>query len=639
MRHLSRLKYLPLLVATCLSTVLVSRPALAQTPGQVQLFPPELQQFPAITLGMDVRDASGRFLSGIKKDQVTLLENGQTLAPDDLKESQTPLEVSVAINPTPSMAVLTPDGRSRFTAVTDALADWAGEQTGAQLDHFNLFVNNNTPATDLAYRSDWLAALQGMTIDPQNAKPAFDSLSQALGPSAEASPTQASPTSTPAAVGDSNATRAILWITSPPEGQLVSALPALVDQAQKARVHLFVWSISPAVAFHTAGAQALAQAAAQTGGQFFAYSGHEALPKLDDWFNPLRGRYTLRYTTHAHASGAQSILARVRLADGTLESPPLAFQLNLLPPNPVLLSPPAQIVRTCPADCPDPAQQLNPPAEMLRILVEFPDKHPRTLAATRLYVDGQLAAERTSEPFNQLSWDLSGLTASSLHRVSVEAVDQLGLSKRSVDVPVRVEIRIPSTPAWLKLVRQPGFRAGAEAAGAFAVLAAGYFAGRRFYPAWQRRWASWRAAHLRPSAVEASPGDEENEPAGKLRTWLGLSGKPAAQLLRLEPAGPPVPLAAPELTFGQDAARAEIVLDDPSVDPLHARLVHGEDGSFRIFDHGSVAGTWVNYEPVPEQGTPLHSGDLVHLGGLSFRFELADAPHREVVIEKLDPDP
>jgi pSer/pThr/pTyr-binding forkhead associated (FHA) protein len=39
-----------------------------------------------------------------------------------------------------------------------------------------------------------------------------------------------------------------------------------------------------------------------------------------------------------------------------------------------------------------------------------------------------------------------------------------------------------------------------------------------------------------------------------------------------------------------------------------------------------VAGTWVNYSPVPAQGLLLRHGDLVQIGKIAFRFELANPP-------------
>jgi hypothetical protein len=76
-----------------------------------------------------------------------------------------------------------------------------------------------------------------------------------------------------------------------------------------------------------------------------------------------------------------------------------------------------------------------------------------------------------------------------------------------------------------------------------------------------------------------------------------------------------------EVTFGSDALQATIVIKDESVEALHARM-HHEGNSFRIFDQGSVAGTWVNFKPVPVEGLLLNQEDLVHIGRVTFRFTL-----------------
>jgi hypothetical protein len=87
-----------------------------------------------------------------------------------------------------------------------------------------------------------------------------------------------------------------------------------------------------------------------------------------------------------------------------------------------------------------------------------------------------------------------------------------------------------------------------------------------------------------------------------------------------KPATPPISIAVDELTFGMDPNLATIVLDDPSVEGLHARLIRQDDGSLRLEDEGSVAGTWVNFAPLAEGGQVLEHGDLVHFGRVGFRF-------------------
>jgi len=68
------------------------------------------------------------------------------------------------------------------------------------------------------------------------------------------------------------------------------------------------------------------------------------------------------------------------------------------------------------------------------------------------------------------------------------------------------------------------------------------------------------------------------------------------------------------------------ILDDPSVSPLHARLVQ-QAGEFILTDEKSVAGTSVNYELLSAP-CRLHHGDVLHFGRLSYRFMLRKPPER-----------
>jgi predicted component of type VI protein secretion system len=72
--------------------------------------------------------------------------------------------------------------------------------------------------------------------------------------------------------------------------------------------------------------------------------------------------------------------------------------------------------------------------------------------------------------------------------------------------------------------------------------------------------------------------------------------------------------------------QASHLLDDPSIAPIHARIKHTEDGEFILYDSGSIAGTWVNYEPVAREGCRLGHGDVVNFGQLMYRFYLSKPP-------------
>jgi pSer/pThr/pTyr-binding forkhead associated (FHA) protein len=81
-----------------------------------------------------------------------------------------------------------------------------------------------------------------------------------------------------------------------------------------------------------------------------------------------------------------------------------------------------------------------------------------------------------------------------------------------------------------------------------------------------------------------------------------------------------------ETVFGADPTQCGQILDDPSVSAVHARLRLTEDGGFLLLDNNSVAGTWVNYEPIPREGCRLAHGDMVNFGQVLYRFVLKTAP-------------
>jgi hypothetical protein len=99
---------------------------------------------------------------------------------------------------------------------------------------------------------------------------------------------------------------------------------------------------------------------------------------------------------------------------------------------------------------------------------------------------------------------------------------------------------------------------------------------------------------------------------------LGSNGEPLT--------GHPIALIEKEITFGTDPVEAMHVLDHPSIAALHARIQRKESGDFWLFDNGTVAGTWVNYEPVPQNGCILKHEDVVNFGQLMYRFTLKNPP-------------
>jgi hypothetical protein len=323
---------------------------------------------------------------------------------------------------------------------------------------------------------------------------------------------------------------------------------------------------------------------------------------------------------------------QVTVAGQQAISPEQTFEVTVEPPSAVLLSPPLKIVRKT-----DPKDQYNlktlaPASLALEALVEFPDKHPRKLVRTTLYVDGRPVAENTAEPFDKFTWDLTSYQKGGMHQVAVEIEDALGLKRLSLPVPVEVAIVQPPSgfPSFLDRNRSAVIIGGVVLAGIVLLLAV-VISGRLRLPSSTRRKA--RKPETDPVT---QPVVVQNEKPKEIRpsalSWLRARPVIApAYLTRVKPdgqamPGAPIALTAREATFGTDPVQATNVLNDSSIAPLHCRIRQDERGAFTLYDQNSVSGTWVNFEPVGREGRRLAHGDIVNIGTLSFRFVLRRAP-------------
>jgi hypothetical protein len=341
-------------------------------------------------------------------------------------------------------------------------------------------------------------------------------------------------------------------------------------------------------------------------------------------------------------------MVEVKSQVGDIKSAGQPFTVDIQPPNPMFVTPPLQIVRRPPENDPYNTKVLLPESQKLDIIIEFPDGHKRPLVRTTLYVDGQIVAENKAEPFDSFTWDLSGYTLSGEHKIIVEAVDDLNLSKTSMEIPVSITVIQPphGLAAFFGRYRD-NITLGAVAFAGLVLLLI-LFLGR-FRMAFIRGQAS-RQAQADPLTQEVMAAVEEPITGKDKKTARGRGASAASNVKTQRTEAPASlrrliqdPLAAPgqtfklapfspillnekEITFGTDPVQSAHVLDDPSLAPRHARITQTDDGNYLIADAGSIAGTWVNFEPVGKEGHLLQHGDVVHFGQLAFRFELKEPP-------------
>lgn len=227
--------------------------------------------------------------------------------------------------------------------------------------------------------------------------------------------------------------RAVLIITPHMNDPNIDlTLNEVAQYALAADVRIFVWLVDAELYFNTPSATAFKALALQTGGDYFAFSGLETFPDLESYFRPLRSLYSFSYNSALTTSGEHTLAVEVQGPAGTITSESQTFNLEIQPPNPILVMPPGQIVRQAPLDDPFNTELLLPEQQQLEIIIEFPDNHPRPITRTTLYVDGKPAAQNEAAPFDHFVWDLSVYNESGEHTLVVEAFDSLGMSKASM---------------------------------------------------------------------------------------------------------------------------------------------------------------------------------------------------------------
>ncbi len=320
--------------------------------------------------------------------------------------------------------------------------------------------------------------------------------------------------------------------------------------------------------------------------------------------------------------------------------------MEIAPPNPVFISPPSQIIRTVLEDERAVEANLLPDRQTLEVLIEFPDGHERPLARTVLYVNGVPAVENTEPPFDRFIWDLSAHTTSGRHTLRVETEDSLGLVGTSIETPVQITVQLPRQNVMTVISRNGPILAVLATLLAGAILLLVLVLGGRirprpvYIPKFRRKKTEDPVTQPIPARRPTQPSRSQrrlatwaNELPGRLQ-WPQSKSKerPVAFLARFSndeqpnaARGTAIPITKPEITLGSDPQQATIVLNDPSVEALHGRLRLASDGNFYVADTGSVAGTWINYAPVPKDWTRIEDGDLIHVGRVGFRFTVNPA--------------
>lgn len=614
MFHLRRPLGIVLLLLFLLAIPLVS---MAQATADVRLSDPVIEAFPRVTLFVQVIGEDGRRLGNLSSGSFRLFEDNDLTVDLSLDEALVGARLVFVINTTSDLRIRDTLGRSRFELAQRELLKWwtLPDFTRLGFDDYNLVTASRTlisHSNSIAELASNLDALEPDFVAEQNAyRLLFDSLDLTT----ERPPVTGMPS-------------ALIFFTALPRSPLDIPVDNIITRANGTNTSIYPVLLASPQALQQPEAAPLQRIAQETGGQIVVLQEDSGLDTLAQTLASQRLQYRLEYTSQATTAGTHTIRLEVSLDGQEIANLERNYNLDLQPPDVLVLEPPEQIERA--SDDPAiPLASLPPTEAQISFITSFPDDYERPLAASQLLVDGQVADQRTEAPFSPLTWDVSSYLENETHQLQVRVVDSIGMEGLSSVHPVSVEVELP--PQGIAAIRP----ALGYLLAAIGVLIAGITLAASLVSLGRRGTL--------PIPRRTIPAEVEPAPKRPALRREPPEGPPEAFLRPADPERSglsPIPLTGIDHIVGTDPSLAAAPIQDPSVDRLHARLIRQADGSYLLRDQGSIAGTWVNYEPVGEQGIRIQHGDIVHFGGAEFRFEMVDPPPARIItVKSVDANP
>jgi hypothetical protein len=366
---------------------------------------------------------------------------------------------------------------------------------------------------------------------------------------------------------------------------------------------------------------ALIALAQDTGGTFYHFSGPETLPDLTDFLSRLGFVYRLRYESLIRQTGTFPLQISANLEGKTFQAGPLPFYIDVRPPEVVLVDPPTAIYR----GVADQRQitsgalvgenlkaALYPDRQFVKYTVNFPDGYPRQIVASRLVVNGVVAAQKDSPPFDVITWDLSEILQTDEQIIQIEISDSLGLTGLSNEYPVQVNVDLPEAAAEPSTLK-------------FSLIIGGIITGLAvlmLFVWWVVQLT--RTANL--TQIKRIIAKRSRKHRDAQRALSANSGPIYATLIPIGTLSQDweedsIRITKPEGLFGKQPKQVDYLLEAEDVDGVHARLTLDEK-EFWLQDLDSVLGTWVNYRRIGTEPVKIQRGDLIHFGNCGFRFTM-----------------
>ncbi len=652
----------------------------AQTAAYARLGAPNIEQFPSVSAYLDVRDARGDFVAGLTPGDTTVIENGVELPAADLTELRPGVQVVFALNLGNAFAIRDGQGNSRYDYVSQALQAWV-RTVPANQDDLSLVNQAGVLASHRADPDEWLTALLTSQPDFETAVPSLNVLSRAIDLAADPTPRAGmgravvfiTPSLDPASAdvlqnmadrAAQTGVRIYLWVIDSQAIYTEDRASLLQGLALQTNGQLFffsgtetfpdpntwletlrrVYQISYDSQVTASGSHQVAVMVQQTDVEVLSsiqtYELQLQAPNpifldlpteigraapedsrgLPEDFLPVSKHIEILVE---FPDGINRSLTRTALyANGELiaentQEPFDQFSWDLTPytaDQNVMLKVEAEdelgltgqsIEQTVPVIVQQPQLGFRAimthygatiamafagvaGAVLLLVLVLSGRIGPRSRGERKqkqaVYADPvtrPISVGSDSRPLNDPVTRPAGLGLKTRPRTTYDDPDSKPLKKNGKQAA-------PTQDPVTQPVAAVETATDAEESGNFFSRLA-----RRFTPT---RW-----------------------------TQRKRSEQPVAYLIGLSESGEPRPenvrnIEDTDIYFGSDPGQATIVLEEASVESIHAHLWQNGNNEFYLADQDSVAGTWINYAPVSNEGSKVEHGDLIHIGRMGFRF-------------------
>ena len=587
----------------------------AQSSGKVNIYSPQISEFPSVHFVMEAYDDYGNFVFEVNPENIQIIEDGYQLPALYSALSEPGLQTILAINETPMMTYQYA-GISYYEHLRSGLVTWLESRAENGSDIYSLVTNPGPQAVRLSSAGEFSQTLLEYDPDFLHKQAGTTSLSYALDLATDALP-------------DPHMKKVILYVTPLPSEEMIDALPELANRAAQLGVHVLVWLVSPTSA-STYYTEPLLQLAEQTDGRFFVYTGGEDFPDLDALLKSWRYVYQVAYQSRIHESGEHQISIYLNTDVFQANSNQLSFNINISPANPIFLDPPTQILRV------QPEKQetgISPSEVPVKFLIEFPDGYERAITATRFFVNDELIGENYSEPFSEFTWSLMPYTESQDVNLRVEVEDSLGLKQSSITTQVNIIVEEPEQPWWHNLVSTYGLLI------MFSLITAGGVLGLVLIISGRRRLRSAMAEKRKqddpltqPVVIRENPQNKKSPLSDTLSRTIPVRRNKKnlqAVLIKQSENGQSTTNQAILINHNNFTIGSNPDLTGKTVEGSLAKqkaqvLITREPGDkFFLTELDLQAGILVNYSPVPATGIKLNDGDVIHFGGSAYQFRIS----------------